>query len=83
MTLHMFYLKGFTWALNFKETGVCLQWTWAQCAACDFWLCTMTANSLTAGLAAQVGTSSLALKVCSQNTSLAEFQVSCVIAELE
>lgn len=74
-------LIGFTPALNFKDTGVCLQLTWAQeCSLCD---CTMTADLLTAGLAAWLGTSSLALKVCSQATSLAEFQVSCVITELE
>lgn len=84
MTLDRFYLKGFTPALNFKETGVCLQLLWAHvCSLCDFWLCTVTANSLTAGLAAWVGTSSLALKICSQTSSLFEIQLSCVITELE
>lgn len=77
-------LIGFTPALNFRETGVCLQLSWAHvCSLCDFWLRTVTANLLTAGLAARVGTSSLALKVCSQTPSSAEFQVSCVITELE
>lgn len=40
-------------------------------------------NLFAAGLAAWVGTSSLALKAASQTTSLAEFQVSCLITELE
>lgn len=80
MALDRFYLKSFTPALNFK-IGVCLQLMWAQvCSLCD---CTMAANLNAAGLAAWLGTSSLALKVHSQTTSLAEFQVSCVITELE
>lgn len=69
-------LIGFTPALNFRDTGV-------GPGVQLVWLCTMTANLLTAGPAAWVGTSSLALKVCSQATPLAEVQISCVITELE
>lgn len=76
MTLDRFYPS-----FEFQRHWRVLQLMWAQeCSLCD---CTLTANLLTAGLAAWLGTSSLALKVCSQATSLAEFQVSCVITELE
>lgn len=75
MTLDRFYPS-----FEFQRHWRVLQLMWAQeRSLCD---CTMTANLLT-GLAAWLGTSSLALKVCSQATTLAEFQVSCVITELE